>query len=73
MKIKARTGMRQPMAAPSFRCRSDLVKGGANFPINPGLGPGDPQYPPSKKNIFFIIVSLPAVGPPGGQEYQDLI
>jgi len=27
MRIRARTGMRQPMAAPILRCRPDLVKG----------------------------------------------
>lgn len=27
VRIRARTGMRQPMAAPILRCRPDLVKG----------------------------------------------
>ena len=58
MSIRARTGMRQPMAAPILRCRPDLVKGIPIFRLILALAWEIPRNLFQEKPPLFMIASF---------------
>jgi len=70
MRIRAKTGMRQPMAAPILRCRPDLVNGMPICRLILALAWEIPRNRFQENPPLFMIVSLPCGWPPGANKFK---